>query len=166
MMNNHVHPPAITVRSFMLLALAGAQARHPAPARELCTSTWFRLARDYVESQNCPWFLLSAKYGLLNPTEIISPYQPEVPAMGVRQRRSWARRIADEARRKLPYSKQLVLVAGVSYSKCLMPYLTEFSEQVSLPLAGLSVGFQCGWLRCHTPQNLPANPQAAISDGS
>ncbi len=166
MMNIQAHTPDNKVKRFMLLALAGAQLRHAAPARELCTSTWFKLARAYVESQHCPWLLLSAKYGLVNPTRFISPYQLEVPAMRVRQRRSWARRIAEEARCKLPYSEQLVLVAGVRYSECLMPYLGEFSQQVSLPLAGLSVGFQCGWLRCHTPRNLAATPQAAISDVS
>ena len=76
--------PEIKARKFLLLALAGAQLRRPAPARELCTSTWFRLARAYAESQGCPWLLLSAKYGLVSPTEVISPYQLDVTNMGVR----------------------------------------------------------------------------------
>ena len=144
--------PEIKARKFLLLALAGAQLRRPAPARELCTSTWFRLARGYAESQGCPWLLLSAKYGLVSPTEVISPYQLDVTNMGVRQRSSWAERIGDEARRKLPYSEQITLVAGMKYCECLLPYLSELAEHVYMPLAGLSVGFQCGWLRCHTPR--------------
>ena len=152
MIEQQAPTPEIKARNFLLLALAGAQLRRPAPARELCTSTWFRLARGYAESQACPWLLLSAKYGLVNPTEVISPYQLDVTNMGVRQRLSWAERIGDEARRKLPYSEQITLVAGSKYCECLLPYLSELAEHVYMPLAGLSVGFQCGWLRCHTPR--------------
>ncbi len=152
MIEQQARQPEVKARKFLLLALAGAQLRYPAPARKLCTSTWFRLARAYAESQDCPWLLLSAKYGLVNPTEVISPYQLDVTHMGVRQRTSWAQRIGDQARRKLPYSEQIVLVAGMKYCDCLLPHLSELAEQVYTPLAGLSVGFQCGWLRCHTPR--------------
>lgn len=150
MIEQETRKSAIKARKILLLALAGAQRRRPAPARELCTSTWFRLARAYAESQDCPWLLLSAKYGLVSPTEVISPYHFDVTTMGVSQRRSWGQRIGDEARRKLPLSEQIVLVAGMRYCECLLPHLSELTEHVYLPLAGLSVGFQCGWLRCHT----------------
>ena len=151
MIESEARDPEIKAKKILLLALAGAQLRRPAPARELCTSTWFRLARAYAESQDCPWLLLSAKYGLVNPADTISPYLLDVTTMGVRQRASWARRVGDEARRTLPYSEQLVLVAGMRYSECLLPYLSKLTQQVYQPLAGLSVGHQCGWLRCHTP---------------
>lgn len=150
MIEQYAQNSEINANHFLLLALAGAQLKYPAPARELCTSPWFRLARAYTESQGCPWLLLSAKYGLVKPDEVISPYLLDVTTMGVRRRLSWAERIGREAKRKLPFSEQLTLVAGMRYCECLLPHLSELAGHVYTPLAGLSVGFQCGWLRCHT----------------
>jgi hypothetical protein len=47
----------------------------PAPAREFYTSDWFLKARDYVERDGSPWFILSAKYGLVSPSQILRPVQ-------------------------------------------------------------------------------------------
>ncbi len=139
------------VSKFILLALAGAQAHTTVPARELCTSVWFTLARAWVEAQDCPWMLLSARYGLVYPHQVLAPYQLDVTRMGLRQRAAWARGVARQARCSVPCSQQLVLVAGNKYCDCLLPHLSPFSDEVQLPLKGLSVGFQCGWLRSHTP---------------
>ena len=35
---------------------------------------WFYKARTYVERTGRPWFVLSAKYGLVHPDEVIAPY--------------------------------------------------------------------------------------------
>ena len=49
----------------------GAKRESRAPAAELYTSTWFKLARRYVEQTGSPWFILSAKYGLTDPRKVI-----------------------------------------------------------------------------------------------
>jgi hypothetical protein len=36
----------------------------------LFLSEWFRRAREYVEALGGPWFILSAKYGLVSPDEL------------------------------------------------------------------------------------------------
>ena len=36
-------------------------------ARDLYISPWFKRAHTYVESTKQPWFILSAKYGLVCP---------------------------------------------------------------------------------------------------
>jgi hypothetical protein len=39
-----------------------------APSREFYVSPWFVAARRYVEATGDPWYVLSAKYGLVSPT--------------------------------------------------------------------------------------------------
>lgn len=134
-----------------LLALAGAQRSRPANAQDLCTSRWFILARAYVIAQDCPWYLLSAKHGLIAPTQVIKPFEFDLVRMSADERRAWAERVASQAREQLPISRQILLLAGMKYRDFLTPYLAEITESVHMPLDGLSVGLQCSWLRCNTP---------------
>ena len=65
----------------------------PSPAKDLYTSPLFRKARAYVERTGLPWFVLSAKYGLVHPDDVIAPYDLTLNTMGVSDRRRWAGRI-------------------------------------------------------------------------
>jgi hypothetical protein len=44
------------------------------PAREFYGSPWFMAVRCYVEATGDPWFVLSAKYGLVTPLQVLAPY--------------------------------------------------------------------------------------------
>lgn len=46
----------------------------PAPARDLYQSNYFKLKRQYAEERAPPWFILSALYGLVDPAEVVLPY--------------------------------------------------------------------------------------------
>jgi len=59
-----------------------------APAKDLYDSELFRRARAYVEATGCPWFILSAKHGLVAPDEVIAPYLETLNAMSVADRRN------------------------------------------------------------------------------
>lgn len=142
----------VKVQRLALLALAGAQRSSAVEAQDLCTSRWFTLARAFVIGQDCPWYLLSAKHGLIAPTCVIKPYALDVAHMSADQRRVWAERVAGQAREQLPFSRQILLLAGMKYRDFLTPHLAQVTESVYLPLDGLSVGLQCSWLRCNTPR--------------
>jgi hypothetical protein len=46
-----------------------------------------------VESAGGPWFILSAKYGLVDPGQVIEPYEMTLNRMGRRERQAWAERV-------------------------------------------------------------------------
>lgn len=78
------------------------QERHGTrPAKDLYVSQWFRRARAYVETTDSPWFILSAKYGLVAPNEVIASYEQTLSHMGVQERLS-ALRILGMAHQLLP----------------------------------------------------------------
>src|SRR3990172_9853687 len=67
--------PTITVMRVGLVGCTKSKQTHAAPARDLYTpSALFRGRRDYVERSCGRWFVLSAKYGLVDPDSIIEPY--------------------------------------------------------------------------------------------
>jgi hypothetical protein len=97
----------------------------PALAKDLYISPWFRLARSYVEATGCPWFILSAKYGLVAPDQTLAPYQQTLNKMSVLERREWSRhgarngdRAIAPANRSLPgrhgYPSRARPVAGLT----------------------------------------------------
>jgi hypothetical protein len=76
--------------SVYLVSCVSEKCPGPAPAKELYISNWFRNSRRYVEGTDCPWFILSAEYGLVSPDQIIAPYEKTLNTMPINERRRWA----------------------------------------------------------------------------
>lgn len=63
-----------------------------APARELyMPSALFRGRRAYVERTCDRWFVLSAKYGLVEPETVVAPYDQMLTKASEPERREWSR---------------------------------------------------------------------------
>jgi hypothetical protein len=56
----------------VLVGCVKTKLAHAAPARDLYTSTLFRGRRRYAEQTQRPWFILSARWGLLAPQEAVA----------------------------------------------------------------------------------------------
>lgn len=71
--------------SFAIVACGRKKQGHAASARELYTGRLFRARRECVESSGLPWFIFSAKYGMLDPDQVIEPYDQTLVGKGHRQ---------------------------------------------------------------------------------
>lgn len=80
-----------------------------APARDLYISTLFKGRRRYVESSCDRWFVLSAKHGLVDPQEIIEPYDVALSQQTVMYQARWS----DQVLRQL--QEQLGDVSGMTF---------------------------------------------------
>jgi hypothetical protein len=120
-----------------------------APAKDLYVSEWFRRARRYVEATKRPWFILSAKYGLVSPDRIVAPYDQTLNDMGVAERRDWVRRVQMAMDHQVVDVDRIVVFAGARYREFLMPYLKRRATAVEIPLEGLRIGEQLGWFGRH-----------------
>ena len=85
--------PMEKVDTICLVSCVSAKRTTPALAKDLYQSDWFIKARAYAESVGSCWFILSAKYGLVRPDEMIEPYEMTLNTMGVAERRNWSRRV-------------------------------------------------------------------------
>jgi hypothetical protein len=63
----------------------------PHEASRLYISPLFRKASRYCEAQYDAWFILSAKYGLVAPEQVIAPYDCSLLAHGDAARAAWGR---------------------------------------------------------------------------
>src|SRR5438477_185305 len=64
-----------------------------APAGELYVSPLFVGRRRFVTASCDRWFILSALHGLLDPGEVIEPYDTSLVSVGVGERQRWAERV-------------------------------------------------------------------------
>ena len=118
----------------------------PAAAKDLYISDLFSKARSYIESTGAPWFILSAKYGLVSPDSVIAPYDLTLNKMAIADRRQWAERVLDQVGKQCFDPQRIVMLAGARYREFLMPALKTMGVEVYVPMEGLRIGEQLRWL--------------------
>jgi hypothetical protein len=60
--------------SSVLIACGWHKLDRAAPAKDIYIGSQFKFARSAAESTGLPWFIMSAKHGILPPNKIIEPY--------------------------------------------------------------------------------------------
>ncbi len=129
-----------------LVSCVGRKLSSPAPARDLYTSSWFLKARAYADRTGHPWFVLSAKYGLVQPGDVIGPYDLTLNTMPIGDRRQWAGKVLKQMEPHLDDARSIVFLAGRRYREFLEPSLRSRGLAVSVPMEGLRIGEQLKWL--------------------
>jgi len=143
-------PP--TIATAYLVSCVRQKREQASAARDLYVSALFRKARRYAEASGCPWFILSAEYGLVAPDQVVAPYERTLNAMPVAERRAWAGRVAVQLAQAVPDLSRVVFLAGERYREFLARHLAGRGVAVSVPIEGLRIGEQLSWLGQHTPQ--------------
>lgn len=116
-----------------------------APARELYVSALFRGRRSYVERTCDRWFVLSAKHGLVEPEQVLAPYDEALARAPVAQRRRWSEEVLAALRERLGDLGQhdFDIHAGAAYrDHGLEDGLRRAGARVDVPARGLRQGPQ------------------------
>ena len=141
------------MKSVVLVACVSGKQEISAPAKDLYTSPLFVKSRHLVEITGLPWFILSAKHGLLHPDTVIDPYDktlsksvPKQYRMNKAERRAWVEKVQHQIHKELTGVEKIIFLAGNDYRECLVPWLKLQGLEVSVPMEGLGIGRQLGWL--------------------
>lgn len=135
------------MRTLYLVSCVSKKLPHPAEARDLYVSQWFKSARRYVEDTGNDWCILSARHGLVVPTDVLEPYEDTLNTKSSHARWTWAHKVLFQLKDRYGYATfdRYVLLAGRRYAEHLAPVL-----QAELPLKGLGIGQQLAWFKRHT----------------
>lgn len=107
----------------------------PARARAMYVGCSFVAARDAAMATGLPWFILSAKYGLIHPDDVIDPYDLTYG----RNTGCPAGTVRTQAARLIP-TGTVVSLCPQRYTDVLMEALG--ADRVIAPLTGLGIGYQ------------------------
>jgi hypothetical protein len=135
------------VRRIALVSCVKSKRTSQAPGGELYISPLFKGFRAYAKANADEWYILSAKYGVLNPQQVVEPYELTLNNMPKEERRVWGTRVREQLREILPPHAEVVLLAGARYREEIEPFLREHGHAVEIPLLGLPMGRQLAWLR-------------------
>lgn len=137
-----------TIKPLILVACSKKKLDHPARAKELYCSTWFKLARAYAERwaelSGGKWYILSAKHGIVHPDNILEPYDFALADMPYDERMSWAWWIS-WGLRLLMKEQDLSIVVGIGGVR-YFEYVTGVGG-IILPLAGMGIGKQLAFMK-------------------
>lgn len=121
-------------------------------AKNLYVSALWRCRRRYAEQSGVPWYILSAKYGLVNPETRIAWYDVSLGDLPAAGRRAWSQQIVDTlAARYSSIDGMIVEIhAGMDYVDFgLASGLTDAGMVVHRPLLGIPIGRHLAWYREH-----------------
>lgn len=118
-----------------------------AAARDLYTSPLFAKRRAYAEDRGCPWFVLSARHGLLSPGEVIEPYDVALKEQSPAYRRAWGEWTVARLELELGRlaGRAVEVHAGSAYAEAVRDPLERAGATVITPLAWLRQGEQLAW---------------------
>ena len=117
-----------------------------APAKKLYASPWFRKVRAVVEATGRPWYVLSAKHGLVDPHAVIEPYEKTLNDMSKNERTDWSRKVMHALDPNLAGVDSIAIFAGEKYREFLESELRGRGMTVHVPMKGLRSGEQLAWL--------------------
>lgn len=122
---------------------------HPCKAKEMYRpSQLFRGGWKYAESlKPDAIYILSAKYGLLNPETIIEPYEKTLIMEKDAQIRRWSIMVANQIKKEgINRMDHAVFLCGKPYRK----YIQNLFPNHSAPVSHLGIGKQMQFYKEHT----------------
>lgn len=152
------------MRNLILISCSSQKSAAAGKAKDLYQSDLFRKSFEYAKQQLAPlWiqnlspdhnqiFILSAKYGLLNPHSFIHPYDLTLNDMSPEKQQLWSNIVLRQLQDEYPgheYPSQIFFLCGQKYRKHLLPLVADhfYRSDIKTPLAGLGIGQQKQWLK-------------------
>lgn len=149
-----------TKNRIVLIGCGSAKRSISVPARDLYTGTLFRARRAYAEmleaERGYPWWIISARYGLVRPDVEIAPYDRKISDLAPVDRAAWYVGVLQELLTVLddradPRGIVLEMHAGAEYTEQLRDVARAVGFKVDWPVEGRGIGEQMAWYKNDGP---------------
>ena len=105
-------------------------------------SALFKKSKRYAKKYYDDYYILSAKYGLLNKNKCIDPYNMTLNTMSKDHKIKWSIYVAKQIKKEIP-DAELFFLAGNNYYNDLIKYI---SNKKTIVMQGLSIGKRLQYL--------------------
>ena len=129
----------------VLISCVSKKRKLPSMAKDMYVSPLFIGAYRYARKLEADKvFILSAKHGLLEEEDWISPYDETLNTKPVSEVKEWASKVLCSLSEKSSLQDdEYIFLAGERYRK----YLLDNIKHCSIPLKGLSIGKQLSFYK-------------------
>ena len=135
---------------FGLISCSKKKVRSRCSAEQMYSrSPLFRLALTYAKEVYDLVTILSAKYNVIAPTDVIDPYDLTLSKLPVRAREVWSEQAVLNllSRFHIKSGDEAFFHAGKEYRDLLVQRLTAHRITCVVPLQGLKIGEQMAWYK-------------------
>lgn len=153
-------------KTLYLVASVPTQQSTPCRAEDLYTSHWFTTAKAYVSNfaqEDDAWVILSAKYGVLDPSLEVKPYDEKHISRNRQKRQAWTKRIVSDLLQRTEPGDTIVALAGQRQRENLIGPLTAAQRKVEIPMADLRLSQQKAWMRERLEEAGAAQPEEEVA---
>ncbi|MCL2873073.1 MAG: hypothetical protein FWF41_08900 [Betaproteobacteria bacterium] len=140
----------------VLISCVAKKRKSPSLARDMYISPLFKGAYQYAKKHLAAdrVFILSAKYGLLEETDKIEPYNETLNTKPDSEIKEWAANVLMALSQKTDLqTDEFIFLAGKKYRKFLIEKSGKMkntnNDHVSIPLEGLPIGKQLKFYKAH-----------------
>lgn len=129
----------------VFLSCVSQKRDYPCQAQEIYISDLFKKSLSYARTLNPDKiYILSAKYGVLELTDIVHPYNLTLNKMSEQDRKRWAYRCYLQLKNKnINFDEEAIFLCGKNYNK----YLIRKFRNGKYPLKHLGIGKQLGFYK-------------------
>lgn len=130
-----------------LIGCSAAKKDYPCPANEmyqpsaLFSKAWQYLVHEGYQEEGAI-FILSAKYGLLDPNRDIEPYDLSLQSFDAFQLKEWSKEVAEKLMKLDDPITQIDFYCGRKYRKYVVPELEKWGIKCTAPVGNLGIGQQ------------------------
>jgi len=135
----------MSTRVLALISCTKKKADRRCSARELYSaSSFFRKAIKVAEAVSDKVYVLSAKHGLVELSENLSPYEKTLVGAPRKIQQEWSEKVYESLKRTRPYREAgtILWFAGMDYRRYLNERILKDGKRSLIPLEGLPQGFQ------------------------
>lgn len=160
------------ISTIILLGCVKEKGSTMAPAADLYISRLWRARRRYAEASGLPWFILSAKHGLLTPSQVIAPYDMALKDRNATERRAWGIEVVEKLEIQFGDLRGIVaeIHAGAPYRNAVRGPMEAMGATLVNPVTGLRDGGRgplpqgelLSWYQTQEAQKPPSERQRAI----
>lgn len=105
-------------------------------AIDMYIGNYFKAEANAAEALGGKIWILSAKYGLLSPNDVIAPYNLRLSWLSATQRKIWANNVVEQMKQAgIDFNEQAVFLCGNDYSKLLVD---KFANKKTLTARSMS----------------------------
>ena len=121
-------------KDVLLISCGKHKKTVPCKAKEMYVSERFIRLKQIAEKSGNNWYILSAKYGLLSPEQIIEPYDLRLSKCSAQYLKQWAGQVMKEISK---YGKDtfFLIMADKEYAQFIVPLLANQGYMISSPFA-------------------------------
>ena len=128
-----------------LIACSKTKCTHRDLARHMYVSSLYRKSVLAAEGLGVQFSILSAKYGLLDPDQVVEPYDLTLKGKSTAFKAAWAARVDAQIQKTFDHGKCLIVLAGDDYYQPLLE-VDGKTPNYFAPMKGLSLGNRLAFL--------------------